>query len=408
MFTGTGRALTFREHGLHRQRGIIFSDGDSWREARRFTVRTLHGQGFGRKQRNDNINDEVADVLQRLELAAERDGEVRVRHLFTLAAANSLLQLVVGQKMARDGRLQQLAELVDRNVTTLGPAYLHLDMFPWLKDVAPELSGYRQFHDDVQELVHLFQPIIDEQKATEHELETDAPPQNLIEAFIRQQRLDNKGGVFDEENLRAILKDLFMAGMETTNTEMEWVLLMLVRYPDIQTRAAAEVEYVIGHDRSPAIEDMPKLPYLEAVLEETLRLAPPIPILQHATTSGPTELGGYHIPANCRVMFDMHSVNHDRQFWGDPEAFRPERFLGEDAARLKKRMLTFGLGSRHCIGETHARQSLFLFTAGLLQRFRLRLCPGQEADLDRLEPNLILKAPNFRFTVQRRGAQEHD
>ena len=97
---------------------------------RRFAVHTLHGQGFGHKQRNDNINGELTDVLEQLQVAAAEGREVSVRHLFTLAAANSLLQLVVGQKLPRDGRLQHLIRLVDRNVAALGPAYIHLDLFP--------------------------------------------------------------------------------------------------------------------------------------------------------------------------------------------------------------------------------------------------------------------------------------
>ena len=91
-----GRPITYQEHGLNRRLGLIFTDGDNWHQMRRFSLRALHDQGFGRKTRSDNINEELADVLERL-LDAARDGaEVEVTSMFTLASVNALLELVLG------------------------------------------------------------------------------------------------------------------------------------------------------------------------------------------------------------------------------------------------------------------------------------------------------------------------
>ncbi|XP_037087030.1 farnesoate epoxidase-like [Pollicipes pollicipes] len=397
-FSGVGRPLTFKEHGLHRRMGLIFSDGDNWHQMRRFSLRALRDQGFGRKTRTDNINEELAEVLGSLMVAAKEGHEVQVRGLFTLAATNALLQLIIGTKLQRGGQVEHLTELVDRNVNSLGPACMHLELFPWLRHVAPRLSGFQQFHDDVQEMVDIFLPLIAEHAQS---VVDDQPPRDLVEAFLQQQREQRPPHRFTKDNLRCLLKDLLMAGMETVNTVMEWVILILVLHPDVQARAAAEVDEVVGHDRTPAIDDMLAMPYLEAVIEETMRWMPALPIVQHATTFGATQLGGRHVPANCRVFIDLRSVLHDAAFWGDPECFRPERFLAPDAARLKERLLGFGFGLRRCIGETHARQALFLFTAGLLQRLRLQLSPGQ-ADPSRPGPSLVLKPQPYRITVQTR------
>ncbi|XP_037087669.1 cytochrome P450 1A1-like [Pollicipes pollicipes] len=287
-FSGVGRPLTFKEHGLHRRMGLIFSDGDNWHQMRRFSLRALRDQGFGRKDPSTPI----------------------------------------------------AWWMISRRVTW------------WRRSSSSSASS--------------------------------GPPHR-----------------FTKDNLRCLLKDLLMAGMETVNTVMEWVILILVLHPDVQARAAAEVDEVVGHDRTPAIDDMLAMPYLEAVIEETMRWMPALPIVQHATTFGATQLGGRHVPANCRVFIDLRSVLHDAAFWGDPECFRPERFLAPDAAHLKERLLGFGFGLRRCIGETHARQALFLFTAGLLQRLRLQLSPGQ-ADPSRPGPSLVLKPQPYRITVQTR------
>jgi len=396
-FSGVGRPITYQEHGLNRRLGLIFTDGDNWHQMRRFSLRALHDQGFGRKTRSDNINEELADVLERL-LDAARDGaEVEVTSMFTLASVNALLELVLGRKLEAT-RAAQMQSLVDRAVNALGPTSLHLELFPWLRYVAPRASGYQQIHDDITEAIDTFSALIGEHAS---DLDMESPPRDLVEAFLQQQHHATPPHFFHNDNLRVMLKDLLLAGIETTNTAMEWVVLQLARHPDVQARVAAELDATIGRERAPAIDDIPQLPYLGAVLEETARWYPILPAVQHATTFGATRLGGYHVPANCRVLIDLHSVSHDPVFWGDPERFRPDRWLAPDAARLRERNTTFGLGLRRCIGETHARQAMFLFTAGLLQRLRLRLVPGKE-DPAQAVPSLVLRPRPYRITAQLR------
>ena len=189
--------------------------------------------------------------------------------------------------------------------------------------------------------------------------------------------------------------------MDTTAVAMEWVILALVQNPDVQERAAAEVQEIIGRDRTPSLYDMSTLPYLEAVIDETLRMRPVLPVVQHSTSFGATQLGGYHIPANCRVMLDLYGVMHEPEFWGDPEVFRPERFLGPDGPQLRARISTFGMGHRNCIGQMHARQVLFLFTAGILQRLKLEMSPGQTG-LKQSKMSLVWRPSEFAIIVQRR------
>ncbi|XP_043219542.1 farnesoate epoxidase-like [Amphibalanus amphitrite] len=402
-FSGVGQPLMFREAALHRRLGLIFSDGDNWGQMRRFTVRALQEQGFGRSRRSDNINSELGEVLARLSAAAGGGGGVRVRYLFTAPAANSLLQLVLGEKMPADGRLQRALYLVDRNTAAFSPSYLHLELFPWLRLVAPRASGFLELRQSILELVHLFDPQIERHKAALDDAKHHGPPSDLVEAFLRRQRDSVPPHAFSNDNLRVLVRDLFVAGMDTASTVMEWVVMMLVQHPDAQERAAAEVEDVIGRDRAPSIDDMQTLPYVDAFIEETMRMNPVLPVIQHSTTFGSAWLGGHHVPANCRVIFDFRSVMHERSFWGDPDQFRPERFLGPDGPRLRGRMAAFGMGLRRCIGETHARQVLFLFTAGILQRFRLEC-----VDVGRWETNgdqlsLVLKPPDIAVTVERRS-----
>jgi hypothetical protein len=119
---------------------------------------------------------------------------------------------------------------------------------------------------------------------------------------------------------------MLTAGTETTATATEWVLAELIRHPDIQARLQTELDTIIGTTRMAQESDIPDLEYLHAVVRETLRLHPVTPLLRpHSSNSEPTELGGYHIPANSRVFVNVWAIGRDPALWDRPERFDPGR-----------------------------------------------------------------------------------
>ena len=181
------------------------------------------------------------------------------------------------------------------------------------------------------------------------------------------------------DNLKVALFDLFLAGSETTSTTLTWAALYMVRYPEVQARVQQELARVVGEDRSPAMEDRPRLPYTEAVIMEVQRHANIVPLgLRHRITRDMV-VSGQLVPAGTMVMPLMAEILKG-DYWGDGEVFRPERFLDE-AGQLRKeeRFIPFSTGKRACLGEALARAELFLFLSSLLQHFTL--LPAVEGEL---------------------------
>ena len=160
-----------------------------------------------------------------------------------------------------------------------------------------------------------------------------------------------------------------------------------------------ELDQVIGPDRLPELKDKKNLPYLEAIIAETLRLSSLAPLaLPHKATVD-TTLQGYNIPKETTVLINLWSLHHDPTIWDDPHSFIPERFLDNDGKFVppkQDRFLPFAAGRRACLGEPLARVELFLILARLLHSFRLENPPG--CDLPTLKPiaGLALMPQPFR------------
>jgi cytochrome P450 len=136
---------------------------------------------------------------------------------------------------------------------------------------------------------------------------------------------------------------------------------------------------VVG-DRLPTTEDLDRLPYLEQVLNESLRLYTPLHSLSR-TAQDDSEIGGYPVPRGCTVTVSMYATHRLPQHWPEPEKFDPERFLPQNcAARSNYAYLPFAMGPRNCIGAVLAILESKLILAMILQRYQLDLAPGEKVE----------------------------
>ncbi|KAL0383732.1 UNVERIFIED_CONTAM: cytochrome [Sesamum calycinum] len=131
------------------------------------------------------------------------------------------------------------------------------------------------------------------------------------------------------ENIKAFILDLFAAGTDTSAITIEWALAELINHPNILAKAAQEIDSVVGNDRLVQESDMPNLPYLQAIVKETLRLHPTGPLIVRESSKDCT-ISGYHIPAKTRLFLNIWAVGRDPNHWENGLEFRPERFLSED------------------------------------------------------------------------------
>jgi cytochrome P450 len=186
---------------------------------------------------------------------------------------------------------------------------------------------------------------------------------------------DPQGRAMDERQIRDEVLTVFAAGHETTAVTLGWVWHLLSIHPEAQERLYRELVEVLG-DAPPSVADLPRLPWARAVLEEALRLYPPAVVLQRKTAA-PEQLGGFELPAGARVLINLFNIQRHPEFWEEPDAFRPERFLpGSAPSRHRLAFMPFGAGPRVCVGSSFAMEEALLLMALIARRFRFEPLAG--------------------------------
>ncbi|XWS28890.1 hypothetical protein CRYUN_Cryun25bG0110600 [Craigia yunnanensis] len=183
------------------------------------------------------------------------------------------------------------------------------------------------------------------------------------------------------DNIKAVVLDFLTAATDTTAGGIEWALAELMNHPKVLEKARQEIEKVVGTNRIVQESDTANLPYIQAVIKETLRLHPPIPVVSRKSVEA-CKINGYDIPANAIVFVNVWSIGRDPEYWKDPLEFRPERFLprnGTDEASLIDvkgqhfQLLPFGSGRRGCLGISLAMQELHTAVAATIQCFDFKV-----------------------------------
>lgn len=191
---------------------------------------------------------------------------------------------------------------------------------------------------------------------------------------------DGEGGKLTDTDMKALLLDLFTAGTDTSASTVEWAIAELIRHPKMMKRLQEEIDSVVGRDRRRLKEtDIPKLPYLQAVVKETFRLHPSTPLLLPRLAAEACEVEGYYIPKNARLLVNAWGIQRDPDVWERPLEFDPERFAGSavDVRGTDFEVIPFGAGRRVCAGVSMGIRMVQLMLASLLHSFDWSLPEGQ-------------------------------
>ncbi|ORX63930.1 cytochrome P450, partial [Basidiobolus meristosporus CBS 931.73] len=189
------------------------------------------------------------------------------------------------------------------------------------------------------------------------------------------------------------------AGTDTTSNTLTWAVYLLTKHPKSAQKLAEELDAAIP-DRQAKIQDseLHSLPYLNAVISETFRCLPTVPIgLPRVIPKGGKTMKGYYLPGGTTVSVPINCLHLDPHVFPDPEAFQPDRWLVEDTLLMKRYLIPFSYGSRACIGRNIAMMELRLTLASLYRRFDVQAVTGQHVE-DRVQL-LVLKPHGQAFNV---------
>uniref|UniRef100_A0A665TPY8 Cytochrome P450 2J6-like n=1 Tax=Echeneis naucrates TaxID=173247 RepID=A0A665TPY8_ECHNA len=375
---------------------IIFTNGHSWKEQRRFALFTLKYFGVGKRSLESSILNEFIYLSK--EFANEKGRKpFNPHYIINKAVSNIICSLVFGQRFDYcDEKFLKMTHLLDKVIQIEGSIWTQLyNAFPMLMKHFP--GPHHTVQKIYSEILKLMKTEIDQ-----HKKDLDpSEPRDFIDCYLNeiQKVMDS---FFHEETLVMCLLDLFVAGTETTSTTLRWALLYMAKYTEIQEKVQAEIDRVIGQSRQPSMEDRPKLPYTDAVIHELQRISNIVPLSLPRVTKREVQLEGYKIPKGVTVIPNLTSVLFDKSTWETPYTFNPGHFLNKEGKFVKQAaFIPFSLGKRACLGENLARMELFLFFTSFMQRFTFSMPPGMEP-VFKPQASITLKPSEYEICITQR------
>jgi cytochrome P450 len=213
---------------------------------------------------------------------------------------------------------------------------------------------------------------------------------DLLSMLLLAHDEENGGGGMTDLQIHDEAMTIFLAGHETTANALTWAWYLLSQHPEVEARMHGELDRVLGGN-PPQMEDVKRLPYVEKIFSEAMRLYPPVWVVGRRALQD-VEIGGYKIVKGAIVLVSQYVTHHDARYFPEPFRFDPERWNPEAvAARPKFSYFPFSAGSRQCLGEAFAWMESVLAIAILAQRWRLGLAPGHRVEL---QPQLTLRPKN--------------
>lgn len=285
--------------------------------------------------------------------------------MFSIPAISILWSIVAGKRFQHsDPRAQSMMKLLNR----LFRSKMVLEyLLPWYGIIRYIIPGLNYRKRIIDELRSMFRESIKDHRSTMDPLN----PRDFIDVYLMEMS-KGRNPNFDQEQLEMVCLDLFKAGAETTSTTLLWTVLYLTLHPEVQEKCFQEVQQVVGEHR-PSLSH--HLPYCQATFQEVQRLATVAPqTIPHRVTKE-VHVEGFTIPEDSQSTFNLMQFMRDPNHWDRPEEFDPERFLerdeeGKATIQRKEQFVPYGMGRRVCMGESLAKNTLFIFVANLVKNFR--------------------------------------
>ncbi len=341
--------------------GLFISDGDTWASRRKIQTPLFdhsHIKMFSEVMISTIT--EMADDWQ-----SQGDGaQLSVHTEMGKLAAEIISRTLFGEKLGAENSTAVVNAFADYQSVVKQMA---LSNFLGLPDWFPNVNGKIDKARKAAKTIHnAIDAIIAKAEKEGHE-------GTMVAEFIKANQSDNGLDTMTRKQIRNEIIVLFMAGHETTANVLAWTWYLISQSPDVEKKLHEELDQALG-DRPPVMEDIANLPYTRAILDETMRLYPPVPILSRQALKEDT-IRGKKVPAGSLMLIVPWLIQRHKKFWKNPDSFIPERFMPGAEKPIKFTYIPFSAGPRVCIGKNFGITESVLAVAILAQRFHLSLAP---------------------------------
>jgi len=341
--------------------GLFISDGKTWASRRKIQTPLFdhsHIKMFSEVMISTIT--EMADDWQ-----SQGDGSQLNAHTeMGKLAAEIIARTLFGEKLGAENSTAVVNAFADYQSVVKQMA---LSNFLGLPDWFPNVNGkIGKARKAAKTIHHAVDKIIEKAEKEGHE-------GTMVAEFIKANQSDNGLDTMTRKQIRNEIIVLFMAGHETTANVLAWTWYLISQSPDVEKKLHEELNRVLD-GRTPKMEDIENLEYTRAILDETMRLYPPVPILSRQTLKE-DKIRGKKIPAGSLMLIVPWLIQRHKKFWKDPDSFIPERFMPGAKKPTKFTYIPFSAGPRVCIGKGFGITESVLAVAILAQRFRLSLAP---------------------------------
>ncbi|XP_020222098.1 cytochrome P450 71A4 [Cajanus cajan] len=359
--------------------------GEYWRQIRSLSV--LHLLSTKRVQSFRGVREEeTARMMENVRKCCSDSLHVNLTDTCAAFTNDVACRVALGRRY-RGGEGREFQKLLLEFGELLGAVSVG-DYLPWL-DWVDKVSGlFGRGHRVAKHLDQFISEVIEEHVMNGRDVDVDTEEQNdFVDVLLSVENSNSTGYPVDRTAIKALILDMFVAGTDTTHTALEWTMSELLKHPTVMHKLQDEVRSLVGDSTHITEDDLGQMNYLKAVIKESFRLHPPVPLLVPRKCMEDIKVKGYDIAAGTQVLVNAFAIARDPSSWDQPLEFKPERFLRSsiDLKGHDFELIPFGAGRRGCPGIVFAMTTIEMAIANLVHQFDWSL-PGGE-DLDMSETN---------------------
>ncbi|XP_027352826.1 cytochrome P450 83B1-like [Abrus precatorius] len=393
--------MKFSYNGLD----IVFSPyRDYWRHTKKISI--IHFLSLKRVLMFSSIRKyEVTQLIKKISAHASCSKVTNMHELLTCLTSNIVCRTTLGRRYEEQGIERSMFHGLLKEAQELAVSFFYTDYIPLLGGMVDKLTGLMGRLEKMFKVFdEFYQNAIDEHLDPKREKLSDQA--DVIDALLQLKNDRSFSMDLTPAHIKPLIMNLIFAGTDTSSAAVVWALTALMKNPRVMEKAQKEIRNEFDGKGFIEEDDIQKLPYLKAIVKETLRLFPPVPLLIPRETNKRCSIAGYEIPEKTLVYVNAWAVHRDPETWKDPEEFYPERFLDStiDFRGYDFELIPFGAGRRVCPGINMGVITVELVLANLLYSFDWEMPKGikrEDIDFDML-PGLVQHKKNPLFVVAKK------